>query len=495
MIRLLHNLEKSRQFWFLLTTCILFFFLRFPSLIEPYWYGDEGVYQVVATALNNGWLLYRDIWDNKPPLLYILYAFFGGDQFSVRLTSLIVGLFCVSAFFFLAKKLLRKFKAVVFSTILFTVLLATPALEGNIANAENFILLPIIISALFVVSASIETKPSALFLTGLLLGIAFLFKVVAVFDAIAFMTFLFLHQLPENHRFTISYFKSFITRPPSFFLYFTGAFILPVFLTSLYFFFNNSLLEFIKASFLGNIGYVGHENEFFIPQGLSAIKLFFLGVFLFFLIKKRPAFTPAFFFILLWTGFSVFNAFFSQRPYTHYLLNILPSFCLLLGYLFVAGKKLRFMILITTIGITGLVIANFNFYALKKIIPYYANSISFITGAKDTSSYQAFFDKRTPRDYQLATFIKTHTNQSDSVFIWGDSPQIYTLSQKLPPFRYTVAYHIIQNGALDETQDMIDKKRPKYIIALSEAPALPFRLSLYNEKLSIHGATIYESIF
>lgn len=495
MIRLLHNLEKSRHFWFLFIISILFFFLRFPSLIEPYWYGDEGVYQVIAMAINENWLLYQDIWDNKPPLLYLLYAFFGGDQFSIRLASLLVGLLCLCVYFLLAKKLLKKFKVVAFSTILFAVLLATPALEGNIANAENFLLLPILLSALLIISATKETKPSAFILIGFLLGISSLLKVVAVFDAIAFAIFLLIYRLPDNHRLTLHYLKRAITNRHSFFLYYAAAFLLPIIATSSYFLFNNALSDFINASYLGNITYVAHENTLLIPQGLVAIKLILLGIFLILVIKKRAIFSTTFFFILLWTGFSLFNAFFSQRPYTHYLLNLLPSFCLLLGYAIIAGKKLRILILTIIIGITSLVIANFNFYALKKMLPYYTNAVSFITGSKNTSSYQAFFDERTPRDYQIATFIKTHTSQSDEVFIWGDSPQIYALSNKLPPFKYTVAYHIIQNGALEETQKMIDTKKPKYVITLSETPTIPFRLSLYNEKMSIQGAIIYESIF
>jgi len=192
-MQVLRKLEKSRGYWFLLITSFFFFLLRLPSLFEPYWYGDEGIYQVLGIAMNQHRLLYRDIWDNKPPLLYFVYSIFGSDQFWVRLFSLLVGLLTVIAFYFLVRKLFEKERIVWITTALFTLLFGLPLLEGNIANAENFMLLPII-TAGFLVLKSTETKiPNAkyklLLTAGFLLGVAFLFKIVAVFDFGALLVF------------------------------------------------------------------------------------------------------------------------------------------------------------------------------------------------------------------------------------------------------------------------------------------------------------------
>src|SRR5258708_1708183 len=93
------RLEKNKQFWFLLIISVIFFFLRLPSLLEPYWYGDEGIYETIGLALSKGRFLYTQIWDNKPPLLYLTYGMFHGDQFSVRLLSLLVGIASTIMFF------------------------------------------------------------------------------------------------------------------------------------------------------------------------------------------------------------------------------------------------------------------------------------------------------------------------------------------------------------------------------------------------------------
>src|SRR6185437_5190831 len=136
--------------WVLILLCVAFFFLRLPSIIEPYWYGDEAVYEVIGQSMNHGQLLYRDIWDNKPPLLYGIYAFANGDQTDVKTFSLLIGIVTTLLFYFLSQKIFNKQKVSTALTIIFMFLLGTPLLEANIANAEVFILLPTILGALFI---------------------------------------------------------------------------------------------------------------------------------------------------------------------------------------------------------------------------------------------------------------------------------------------------------------------------------------------------------
>ncbi len=389
-MKFLARLEKTTIVWSLIALCVIFSFLRLPSLIEPYWYGDEGIYEVIGQSMNQGHLLYRDIWDNKPPLLYVVYALFQGDQPTIKAVSLLVGLFTIIAFFFLSQKLFNKQKISIIITSLFVVLLATPILEANIANAENFILLPIILAGLLVYDTSsrgakrrskLESKRIAsatlwlrnddfkLFLPGLLLGIAFLFKIVAIFDLAAFLLFILISNLPENFswslvRKTLKY-KSEIKNhkfwtktliPNSLFIIL--GFLLPLLVTIIYFAFNHAVLDFLRSAFSGNVDYVGWKNNLFgIPQGLLLVKCLLLAGGVFLIIDKRKYFSPSILFILLWLVFSVFNAYFSGRPYTHYAIVLLPSFCLFVGLFFtnlaVKNKIITLMvILLLTVAFT-----------------------------------------------------------------------------------------------------------------------------------------------
>ncbi|MDE2025989.1 MAG: glycosyltransferase family 39 protein, partial [Patescibacteria group bacterium] len=419
-MNILRTVKQYPTQLFLIFISFIFFLLRLPSLVEPYWYGDEGVYEVIGSALNHGRGLYTGIWDNKPPLLYYIYALFAGDQASVRLLSLIVGIATVLLFFSLAKKLFSSPTTVYSTTAVFAVLFGTPLLEGNIANAENFMLLPALLAGVLVWKTAVKNHTALswkpVFLAGLLLGISFLLKVVAVFDFAAFFVFFF----------TVTYtsFSTIKKQLESLVGFFAG-FFLPitlVFLTAVVF---HNAATFIHSAFTSNVGYVGYGNYFLFPQGLLVTKLALLTAGVALLFFKRKHLSPSMLFILFWIIFSLFNALFSQRPYTHYLLVLVPSFSLFLG-LFAELPKRR---LVLGAGIVMLFVIVFVFAAFRpqlwKSVRYYGNYVSFTYGNESVESYLAFFDSSTVRDYELAGFINAHKKPGDTLFVWGNDGQLY----------------------------------------------------------------------
>lgn len=504
-MKLLARLEKEHAFWFLIVILFVFFILRIPSLYEPYWYGDEGIYQVVGKGITHGRLLYRDIWDNKTPLLYILYGLLSSDQFSVRLISLISGIFSVVAFFFLAKNIFslsyapkKKNHLLVITTSVFAILFALPLLEGNIANAENFMILPILLAGIVITSPKALQNISHVMAGGLLLSIAFLFKAVALFDLIAFTTYLFIVHY-KNRAHIPSHIQHLLPLIISFSI--------PIFVVAVFFVFHGAFNDFLKATVMQNVGYVGYGNTLFIPNGLLLLKslLLVLGICSLFVLRKR--FLPATLFISIWLFFSLFNALFSQRPYTHYLLVLLPSFTLFLGSVIPVkdlSKKQnsqgvfypyqKIFSYTAFVLILIIVLNNFSFYT--KIERYYQNFFAYIFNKRTIRDYQAFFDRNTPKDYMLAEFLNTHTLPQDNIFIWGNNAQLYTLTQKLPPGRFTVAYHMTANQeTLRETARAINTAKPKYIIVTSSRNAIPFLLNEYSSRFAIADALIYERNF
>lgn len=492
-MNLIKRLEKSLDFWFLLFTTFFFFLLRLPSIFEPYWYGDEGIYQVIGLALRHGRLLYAGIWDNKPPLLYVLYALFGSEQDLVRSASLITGIFAIIVFFFLAKKLFSQkhhAKAIYVSTALFALLLGAPLLEGNVANAENFMVLPILGGGLLTflaVESNLQDKTKKLFfLSGLLFSVGFLFKIVAVFDFAAFVTFLLIMRTPKILKIN----KDLILGNVKYFFPIILGFILPIALTFLYFLINGAVGLFLKATFFSNIGYVSYGNTFFIPQGLLFLKLAILATLLYVVYRKKSSLPHHLTFIIIWLIFSIFDAMFSQRPYTHYLLVLIPSFCLLIGALvYESGQRARALLLV----LLSLFIVAMNFNFGVKSLAYYKNYLDFLAGKKSVEQYRTFFDKNTSTDYQLADFLQTHTIASDGVFIWGNNAQVYKIINKIPPGRYIVAYHIsAYKDGVENTKEALTKNPPKYIVIMPNVPTFPLSLSNYVERMKIGKILIYE---
>lgn len=499
-MKILERMEKTIDCWFLIAASFIFFLLRLPSLFEPSWYGDEGIYQTLGLGVNNGRLLYSQIWDNKPPLLYLVYAA-SSDQFTVRLVSLIFGLCAVFAFYFLSRKLFRQQAPTLVSTGLFTFLFGIPLIEGNIANSENFMLFPILLAGLlilkvidsnqfdkrvFVTPFSLKNLPLStkkLGIAGLLLGLAFLFKIVAVFDFAAFLLFIIITTFDKKGQRREIYENV---------LFFAISFALPIFLTILFFFIKGALTDFFSATLSQNVGYVGYGNKLLIPQGLLILKFLILIATSSFFFVKRNTLENTRLFIFIWFSFSLFNAFFSQRPYTHYLLVLLPSLMLMISLLY--DREYKKIVGIMLVIASFFVFSSFTFFG--KTWGYYPNYLSFVTGQKSVADYQGFFDRSTPRDYAIASFIKSHTTEDDQIFIWGNNAQVYALSNKLPPGRYTVAYHMKASAqTLIETQKAIYEKKPKYIIVSPAKSPPPFPLQGYSQRIMLYDTLIYESLF
>src|SRR3989344_509559 len=84
----------TKEHIFLFIILLFIFVMRFPSLFEPFWYGDEGIFAAVARNLNLGGVLYETAWDNKPPMIYLTYQaifnVFGVSMFWLRLVTIVV---------------------------------------------------------------------------------------------------------------------------------------------------------------------------------------------------------------------------------------------------------------------------------------------------------------------------------------------------------------------------------------------------------------------
>ena len=150
---------------------------------------DESLYFLMAEAWRAGHLPYTTLWDNKPIGIYAIFAvfqaLFGDHVAAMRLAAVAA----VSATAFLLYRLYlnigttsggirpKKSPALV-AAILY--LLASTRDGGMAANTELFIAPFVCGSLLFALSARRSLMPA--FLSGLLLGLAFIVKYVALFE-------------------------------------------------------------------------------------------------------------------------------------------------------------------------------------------------------------------------------------------------------------------------------------------------------------------------
>lgn len=445
-------LKKNK---FLVSVLLLTFLLRLPSLFEPYWYGDEGIYLTLGLGIRKGLLLYKDIYDNKPPLIYLLAAI-SRNLFWFRFILLLACLGSVilisklAKIFFAGNETAQKITVITFS--LFS---SIPLIEGNIANAEIFQICPIL-GAVYLLTKSKRTPRKDYFFAGLLFSVATLFKIPAIFDLAAITIFLFFFSNPK---------KVFSFEKRIFFLIL--GFIVPFLAVFSFFLLNHYLKEFIQIVFSQNLGYLSswktgsHQISLF-KSGLFQ-KLFFLVLYLTTVyIFKRKFISKWTIFIQIWFLFSLFASLLSNRPYAHYLIQLLPSFSLLTGLIVVSRSFVRLLSvsLICLLLITSLKVK----FWVYPVFSYYKNFLQFSLGQKSQIDYFVYFDKKVPQTYQIAFYLKNSTRPTDKIFIWGDEPYIFPLSKRLPASRFTAAYHIIDFNKFQEAEKELKAEMPKIII-------------------------------
>lgn len=438
------------KYWVFL--CFLFLVLRLPSLFEPYWYGDEGIYLTLGQAIKKGLTLYSQIHDNKPPTLYYL-ASISPTMFGFRFLLFLTMIPTVFIFYKLSLLFLKE-KFAKFSTLIFVILTSIPLFEGNISNAENFMLLPTI--AAFLIFLKFKKNKFKLFFSGFLLGIAFTIKIPVFIEFGFLFIWLFLDNLKNLKK---SFLKVFV----KLFIFGIG-FLLPIILWGFYFALKKSFPQFLSSALLQNFSYLsswttGIHTASASSGGLMTrliILLISWIIFYFLLFKKKLSKFHTF--LLCWLAATVFGALLSTRPYPHYLIQLLPPLCLTIFY-FKKKSKFSNLVSIFSLLLVFFIILSYKFYYYSTF-KYYKNFYSF----PSQSSYYAYFSQNITLYQNISDYINKNTNPNDYIFVWGDEPYIYAMTNKLPPGRYTVAYHIIDFNGYDETIESIRSNIPKFII-------------------------------
>jgi len=483
-----HNFDKkvSRIPKLVIISGFLVLILRLPSLFEPCWYGDEGIYLTLGQEIRQGQMLYRDVHDNKPPLLYLLAAA-AGNVFWFRFILLFWMLVTTLLFFKLAEEIFPKKKRVQsLLTFAFVILTSIPALEGNIANAEIFFIF-LIIAGFW---AFLKKKH---FWAGFLLGLSFLFKSPPLFDFGSLLVFSLLTALSEKKL--KESFKKVV-------LPMCGGFLLPFLTTIIYYSSQGALFYYIKSAFLLNFPYLsswGDSGKSILANGLfqrGLILLVFLV--LIFWQRKKLLCRPITLLTSLWLSFALFGALLSGRPYPHYLLQVVAPLLIVLAIIsfdfsLFLKKKIFLLLFLPVFLVPGAFFA-YHFYTYPTL-KYYKNFAQFVLRKKTRSDYCSWFDSRVNRNYRLAEFIRTSVPRKERIFIWGNEPCIYALSRRLPVGRYTVAYHIIDFDGYEETMAAMLEQPPRLIVLVPFDKPFPelyaFLKSHYLVISEDDGATVW----
>jgi 4-amino-4-deoxy-L-arabinose transferase-like glycosyltransferase len=465
------------------------FILRIPSFFEPYYYGDEMVYLTLGQGIRQGLTLYKNIYDNKPPLLYITAAV-AGNLFWFKVILAFWNLVTIFFFYKLSKMLFEKNQnAQKLATVLFGLLTTLPLLEGLTVNSELFMIVFTIAGLLILLKKELKLKE--IFFAGILFGLGTLYKIPAAFDA---PIIVFYWLIVGGFKDWKNIFKNTMVL--------AVGFAIPILLTFIWYFFKGALPQYISAAFLQNIGYLSSfrpgdvQKPFLVRNAPLLIRaaVVILGSGTLFLFRKKLS--GRFILLSLWTLFALFAITLSERPYPHYLIQVVAPISLLLASFF-TENSLEQSLTVLPLALVFFVPFYYKFW-FYPTTSYYLNFIKFATGQETKEQYFNGFSGTTNRNYAIAEFLTQSSLTADRVFMWDpDSAAVYALSKRLPPIKYVVDYQVTDYSSKAQEAKNIAANPPKFIILTDDQPYTELTMLLKQKYILINridNADIYSRV-
>ncbi|MDB5077189.1 MAG: hypothetical protein JWO42_3368, partial [Chloroflexi bacterium] len=508
---------------------------RLPSLGDPPWLNDEGTYATVGRAIVNGEALYRQVWENKPPAVYLLFgavhALIGPAHLlvGVRSLALVAALIVQIAVYRLVKSH-AGWATAMLATAIAGLGLDLPTLDGTSANAEIFLAAATATGMLLLwrgLDAVRDAPPEAglvarttLFFAGIAFGVAIMFKLVAGADLVAALAILLL-LLPDRRLPTISALLAGVAVP-------VGA-------VSIWLAERGILGDAVYATVGYNRGYVTAGQGMHSPivsVGLLLLPVVLSGAGAWLLWRSRgrqgsvttispsPQTVPAapgdvgasiatrqpagesiaraqarqfLAASCVWLGLAVVGALASGRTYPHYFLQAVAPLAILVALLVGGGMERRgyrvgravavlLVVWVVLVPVASWLVARDERPTDppgSRPYAYYAYVWQHLTGGLTDTEFGNRLDPRVERNLAVANYLKAHVAQPRRLYVWGNAPWIYYLSGYSHAARFLSAYYYPPiPGGMGQVIASLRAAPPSYIVVIE--PPLPASAALLD---------------
>jgi len=427
---------------------VLIVLLPISSLNMPFVRRDSGVFLYSGWRILNGEVPYRDIWDNKPPVIFYInaagLAISGGSRWGVWLMELI-SLSCAAL---IGLKLLNKVFGrlpALLSSCLWALTLIGIISGGNYATEYA---LPMQFACLWLTYESEKKEAYSWrgYLIGVLCGLAFLTKQNTIGIGIAVI----LHNLITRLRPT-SWKKALVDS----FLIILGGITSLVGIVS-WMAVQGVTQQFWEAAFVYNFVYSSSSflsrvksiaTGMFYLSTLTLLALTGWGVSLLGLKSNKlhlrqtidPGAASLLSIGLIDLPIEVIMASISGFSFRHYYMSLLPVYAVFAGFgfwLFFSqlsyppiSRKIKRMLTICI--------------AVMFVIPVVGAGIALV---KDTH----YISDRGIAYNEVISYVKLHTSEDDFVLIWGAETGINYVTQRRSPSRFVYQFPLYQAGYADQ---------------------------------------------
>ena len=440
----------------LLLAGVVAILMRLPGLWLPL-ERDEGAYGLIAAQWLAGSLPYRDVFDHKPPLIYLLYmpALLLGEQvtFTIRLWASLLFLLQLPIVFAIGRHAWNTADAGL-ATLVYAVAGSAFTLQGLMFNTEQALMLPALGALWALVRAREDARLRWFAFYGLCLGCVTLIKPTAAPLLVPLVMLTGAPSLPGRlQQLAVTCLCAMVPWLP-FILYWgaVGA------LADLIF----ALVEYNRlyaAESLGRWSTAGIVDILapFAPLLIcavgGAVSATGAGA------SRRGTL------IVLWTLAFFCAALLSLRPYTHYYYPVLAGLSLLAAPpIIVLARQAhrvsgRWQRLLATSGpliLLALLLVPFALDNLRLIRLDPVEQAAALYGLDGTSYF-------VPAQ-EVATIVKAATRPDEPIYVWGSEPEIYLLSGRRTTSRYIFDYPL---GLLPRARQMLIaelRRRPPAVI-------------------------------
>lgn len=452
-------------FLVLVSTILLVSFIRFRLLGVPL-ERDEGEYAYMGQLLLQGILPYTEAYNMKFPGIYFVYAvilsIFGQTPTGIHFALLFVNIASAILLFLLGRFLFNTIAGTV-AGVSFLLMTLSPSVQGLWANAEHFVLLPAICGILIMLIAVDKDNKKLLFLSGFLLGIAFLVKQHGIFFGLASLVYICRrHFKKEGISFNRLLFKAGL---------FIAGVIIPLCIIALLFLMAGNFNKFWFWTFKYASEYVSMTS---MPQGIANFNMAITKIIkpdliitvmaLFGLAEivsdreKRATLS----FVLLFAAASFFSVCPGLYFRPHYFVLLIPAISLLagIGVFYMIRHLLPYKLLTAVV---------YCIIAIAFIYPVISQQ-NFFFGLSEVEACRTVYGKSPfPESLEIARYIEKNTTEKEAILVLGSEPQIYFYSKRRAATGYIYIYPLMEPHrlALQMQKEMIDeikRNNPKFII-------------------------------
>lgn len=431
--------------------------LRFPTLSLSAG-RDAGAFAYFGQQILDGQVLYRDLWDHKPPLIHYLDALIfavGGVSFRSLASFEMVWLTVAGGLLYrLARELNGSRVAASAAALLGTAYLTTLRVVENFGMTETYAAVPAMGAVLSALIGLRRQRAGLLVMAGGCLGLAFFFRLTAAVVALPLGALIVVRSrrwLPALRALALA--GAGVAIPTAALLSWFAA--------------SGALADFFSQVFTYNVRYAERAslaaNLARLPVQLRSSPLGEWPALLFLagagglaglavLARAAPRWRDraprtaalTFLFIAAWVAVDLVALSAGGRFYRHYFVQPVPSLVLLSAYAWTVLPR-RPWARRAASGVWAVVLL-----MLSPLVPDVRAALTDLRDAVRQRAFPPLESRLAPQYALVVSWVRAHTAPSDTVYFWGAEAELNFLTGRRSPSRYAYLYPLLVSGYTDE---------------------------------------------